>query len=128
MKPILLLAAMSLIGAAGAYAGDGHDHGHDHAPRHGGVVSAVKDLDLELVAKPTRLQLYLREHGKPVGIAGAKARLTLLTDSDRREIELHAAGDRLEATGNFNVAPGAKALALVTLPGRPALTARFMLK
>ena len=38
-----------------------------------------------------------------------------------------AAGDKLEATGSFKVGPGTKAVAIVTVAGKPS-TARFTLK
>jgi hypothetical protein len=41
-----------LAGSAFA-AGDKHDHAHEHKPLHGGVVVEVKDMDYELVARPT---------------------------------------------------------------------------
>ena len=35
---------------------------------HGGVVVEVKAVDCELVAKPTAIQLYLRDHGEPTDV------------------------------------------------------------
>ena len=100
---------------------------HDHTPKHGGVVVDVKDMDYELVAKANVIQLYLRDHGKKVDISKASARLTLLTGSEKQEVELKPAGDKLEATGSFKVGPGSKAVAVVTVAGKPS-TARFTLK
>ena len=37
-------------------------------------------------------------------------------------------GDKLEAKGDFKVAPGTKVLAEVSLNGKPAVAARFTLK
>ncbi len=124
-----LIATLALIAtAATAQASGGkHDHAHDHAPKHGGVVVEVKDMDYELVARAGVVQLYLRDHGQKVDISKASAKLTLLTGSEKQEIELKPAGDRLEATGSFKVGPGSKAVAVVTVAGKPA-TARFTLK
>ena len=98
MKMHALFAALTLALAGSALAaGDKHGHAHEHKPLHGGVVVEVKDMDYELVAKATVIQLYLRDHGK------------------------------LEATGSFKVGPGTKAVAVVTVAGKPA-TARFTLK
>jgi hypothetical protein len=119
----LVLAMAGLAHAAGAKP----EPGHDHAPLHGGVVVEVKDLDLELVARATSIRLHLRDHGKPVDIARASAKVTLLTGSEKQEVELRPAADRLEASGSFKVGPGTKAVAVVSLPGRP-VTARFALK
>jgi hypothetical protein len=113
--------AFALVGAAHA-AGT-----HDHSPKHGGVVVEVKDMDYELVAKATLIQLYLRDHGKKADIAKASAKLTLLTGTEKQEVELKPAGDKLEATGSFKVGPGTKAVAVVTVAGKPA-TARFTVK
>jgi hypothetical protein len=110
--------------AAPAFAaGDKHDHAHEHKPLHGGVVVEVKDMDYELVAKPTTIQLFLRDHGKAADVSKASAKVTLLTGTERQEVELKPAGDKLEATGSFKVGPGTKAVAVVTVAGKPA-TAR----
>jgi hypothetical protein len=93
----------------------------------GGVVVEVKDMDYELVAKPTTIQLFLRDHGKAADVSKASAKVTLLTGTERQEVELKPAGDKLEATGSFKVGPGTKAVAVVTVAGKPA-TARFTLK
>jgi hypothetical protein len=122
-----LVAAITLALTGTAYAADKHDHAHEHQPLHGGVVVEVKDMDYELVAKPAVIQLYLRDHGKRVDVSKASAKITLLTGTEKQEVELKPAGDKLEATGSFKVGPGTKAVAVVTVNGKPA-TARFALK
>jgi len=129
MKTPALFAAIALSLAGSAFAaGAKHDHAHDHKPMHGGVVVEVKDIDYELVAKPSVLQLHLRDHGKSADISKATARLTLLSGTEKQEVELKPAGDKLEATGAFKVGPGTKVVALVTIAGKPAGTVRFALK
>ncbi|MBP6903341.1 MAG: hypothetical protein KBC73_24850 [Burkholderiaceae bacterium] len=133
MKLHALIAAITLTLAGGAQVaaqatGTKHDHAHEHKPLHGGVVVEVKDMDYELVARPTTIQLYLRDHGKPAEIAKASARLTLLTGSEKQEVELRPAGDRLEASGSFKLGPTTKAVAVVSMAGRPAASVRFVLK
>lgn len=124
MKTQVLLASITLALAGSAFAaGDKHDH----KPLHGGVVVEVKDMDYELVAKPTVIQLHLRDHGKAADLSKATAKLTLLTGTEKQEVELKPAGDKLEATGSFKVGPGTKAVAIVTVAGKPS-TARFTLK
>jgi len=124
MKTQALLASIALALAGSAFAaGDKHDH----KPLHGGVVVEVRDMDYELVAKPTVIQLHLRDHGKAADLTKATAKLTLLTGTEKQEVELKPAGDKLEATGSFKVGPGTKAVAVVTIAGKPA-TARFTLK
>jgi hypothetical protein len=128
MKLHTLIAAITFAVAGTAHAaGEKHDHAHEHKPIHGGVVVEVKDMDYELVAKATTLQLYLRDHGKPADVSKASAKVTLLTGTEKQEVELKPAGDKLEATGSYKVGPGTKAVAVVTINGKPA-TARFTLK
>jgi hypothetical protein len=129
MKTQALLASIALALAGSAFAaGDKHDHAHEHKPLHGGVVVEVKDMDYELVAKPTSIQLHLRDHGKPADASKASAKLTLLSGTEKQEVELKPAGDKLEAMGSFKVGPGTKAVAVVTIAGAPAGTVRFALK
>jgi len=118
-----IAAAIALVLASTAHASGAHDH----SPKHGGVVTEVKDMDYELVAKSSVVQLYLRDHGKKVDIPKATAKVTLLTGAEKQEVELKPAGDKLEATGSFKVGPGTKAVAVVTVNGKPS-TARFTLK
>lgn len=126
MKPKRLLAALALALAGAAHAGPGHAE-DDHKPKHGGIVAPGKDWDFELVAKPAAIQLYVRDHGKPADVSKASAKLTLLAGAEKQEVELKPAGDKLEATGSFKVGPGTKAVAVVTVNGKPS-TARFTLK
>ena len=128
MKLQALIATIALaITSAAHAAGDKHDHAHEHKPMHGGVVVEVKDIDYELVAKPTVIQLHLRDHGKAADVSKATAKVTLLTGTEKQEVELKPAGDRLEATGSFKVGPGTKAVAVVTVAGKLA-TVRFAMK
>lgn len=129
MKTQALLASITLALSSSAFAaGDKHDHAHEHKPLHGGVVVEVKDIDYELVTKPTMIQLHLRDHGKPADVSRASAKLTLLTGTEKQEVELKPAGDKLEASGVFKVGPGTKVIALVTIAGKPPGTVRFALK
>jgi hypothetical protein len=129
MKTQTLFAAIALALAGSAFAaGDKHDHAHEHKPLHGGVVVEVKDIDYELVAQPTVIQLHWRDHGKPADVSKASAKLTLLNGTEKQEVELKPAGDKLEAAGTFKVGPGTKVVALLTVAGKPAGTVRFALK
>jgi hypothetical protein len=85
-------------------------------------------MDYELVAKPTMIQLYLSDHGKAADVSKATAKLTLLSGTEKQEVELKPAGNKLEATGAFKVGPGTKVVAVVTIAGKPAGTVRFALK
>jgi len=128
MKTKTLLSTMALTLATSAFAaGEKHDHAHEHKPLHGGVVVEVKDIDYELVAKPTVIQLHLRDHGKPADVSMATAKVTMLSGTEKQEVELKPAGDKLEATGNFKVGAGTKAVAVVSVAGKAA-TVRFSIK
>jgi hypothetical protein len=127
MKLISTTFALMLMASGVVFAADKHDHGHEDKPLHGGLVTEIKDMDYELVAKPDVLQLYVRDHGKPVDVSKATAKITLLSGSDKQEIDLKPSGDKLEAKGSFKVAPGTKVVAQVNLASKAA-TARFVLK
>ncbi len=124
MKLQTLLIASSL--ALGSLAWAGPNDG-THKPMQGGVLATVKDVDYELVAKPDVLQLFVRDHGKPVDVSKATAKVTLLSGADKQEVELKPTGDKLEAKGSFKVSPGTKVVAQVNSAGKTA-SARFVLK
>lgn len=123
IRRFLLLAAWAVSAAGPAVA-----HGDDHRPRHGGLFVAGKVADVEVVARPEAVQVYVYDHGKPAVLQGAKAKLTLLNGSTKTEHELVVAGDRLQAAGPLQVAKGTKGIASVTLAGKPAFNARFEVK
>lgn len=129
MKTPALLATIALSLAASAFAVSAKDdHGHDHKPMHGGIVVPTKLMDYELVAKPTVIHLHLNDHGKAVDVSQASAKLTLLSGTEKQEVDLKPAGNKLEATGTFKVGPGTKVVAVVRMAGKPAGTVRFALK
>jgi hypothetical protein len=101
---------------------------HDHVPKNGGIVVETKAGDLEIVAKPDLLQIFISDHGKPVKLEGAKAKVTLLNGTDKSEAELVPAGNKMEIKGSFKVSKGTKGIAVVTLAGKPSATARFEVK
>ncbi|MBI2308539.1 MAG: hypothetical protein HYU78_14715 [Rhodocyclales bacterium] len=122
MKTLASLAFAALLAAAPAFAHNDHTK-----PRHGGAVADAAEFQAELVTQPDRLTLYISEHGKPVASAGGSAKLTLLVGGRKTEVSLPPAGDnRFEAQGSF-AAKGAKAVATINLPGKPAKTVRYAL-
>ena len=125
MKLTQVIAALVLAASGTAFAAE--DHGHDVKPLQGGIVTVVKDIEYELVARPDTLQLHLRDHGQAVDVSKANAKLTLLAGSDKQEVELKPAGNKLEAKGSFKVAANTKVVAVVSLAGKSA-SARFVLK
>ena len=125
MKLVQLIAALALAATGTAFAAA--EHGHETKPLHGGVLVVVKDVEFELVAKSDSLQLHLRDHGKPIDVSKASAKLTLLAGTEKQEVELKPAGEKLEAKGSFKVAANTKVVAIVSLAGKSS-TARFVLK
>ena len=93
-----------------------------------GVVVESKVGDLEIVAKPESIQIHISDHGKAVKLEGAKAKVTLLNGVEKSEADLVTVGDKLEAKGAYKVAKGTKGIAVVTLAGKPPITARFDIK
>lgn len=138
LHAILFAAALAAGTVQHAVAADdhkGHKHnetgahaGHDVEPRHGGIVSVVKDVNYELVVKADTIALYIADHGKPVDLKGASAKLTLLSSGGKTEVVLAPAEGRLEAKGNFKAGAGTKALANVTRPGQAPVVVRFTVK
>ena len=118
----VLLSSVLAFSAFSAIAGG------DHKPKHGGVVVETKAGDMEIVAKPDTIYIYFTDHGKPVKLEGAKAKVTLLNGAEKSEADLATAGDKLEAKGAFKVAKGTKGIAVLTLAGKPPVTARFDIK
>ena len=124
MKARTFLITSSLFLSGIAWAGPNEA---DHKPLHGGVLTTVKDIDYELVANPTTLRLYVRDHGKVVDVSKASAKLTLLNGAEKQEVDLKPSGDKLEATGSFKVSAGTKVAAVIS-SGVKQSTARFVLK
>ena len=121
---VLIALAVSISGTA--FAAD--DHGHEDKPMHGGVTAQAKDVDYELVAKADKLQLFMRDHGKPFDVSGMTAKATLLAGSDKQEVQLQPVDGKLEAAGNFKVASGTKAVVAVSKVGKAVASVRFTLK
>jgi hypothetical protein len=124
MKFQTLLITASLVLGNMAWAGPGDA---THKPMQGGVLTTVKDVDYELVATATNLRLYVRDHGKAVDVSKATAKLTLLSGSEKQEVELKPSGDKLEATGTFKVMAGTKVVGVISSGAKQA-TARFVIK
>ena len=118
---VVAMASMGL--GAGAFAA-----GPGHEATHGGIRVESKVMDMEIVAKTDVIQLYVSDHGKPLKIDGAKAKLTLLNGAEKSEIHLQPAGDKFEAKGTFKVSKGTKGIVLVSLAGKPGTTARFTMR
>ena len=126
MKFSHLILAVSLSISGAAFAAD--NHGHDAKPMHGGAVAEAKEVEYELVAGADKLQLYMRDHGKPVAVAGMTAKVTLLAGTEKQEAQLLAGDGKLEALGSFKVPAGTKAVVAVSKAGKSVASVRFTLK
>lgn len=116
-----LVAAAALAAAPLAFA-----HG-DGVPKHGGVVKSANDLSFELVAAPAGAEVYIDDHGQALPTQGFTGKLTVLGVAGKQETALKpAAGDKLVAAG-ARLAPGDKAVVVVTSPTRQTTSVRFTL-
>lgn len=117
-----LVLGISLAVGGGAAA-------HTAKPKHGGVVRAASDLSFELVTRGDGATLYVEDHGKPLATAGMAGKLTVQNAAGSAEAELKpAGGNRLEAKG-LELAKGARAVAVLTLPRKSKpITVRFTVK
>lgn len=130
MKRIIsIYLSLALFAAAFAYAGSEHSHGDEHHPQYGGVVAELNAVQYELVAKPDSIAIFVEDHGKKVDTRNATAKLTLLNGSEKTVLDLTPAGEnKLEAKGSFKLDKYSKAVAVVTLSGKPAKSVRFIFK
>lgn len=124
-KPLHFLASIVFAVASMGLGAGAFAAGAGHEATHGGIRLETRAMDMEVIAKTDLIQLYVSDHGKPLKIDGAKAKVTLLNGAEKSEIELQPAGDKFEAKGAFKVSKGTKGVVLVTLAGKPGTTARF---
>ena len=96
-------------------------------PKRGGVVQSANHLDFELVAHADGAAIHIDDHGKPVSVAGASGKLTVLSGADKSEAELKPAGDKLEAKG-IKLPPGSKVVASITTADKKTVSVRFTIK
>ena len=132
---LLFACFVNLASAADDHKGHAHNdkpgqpHSHDAKPQHGGVVSVIKDINYELVAKADSLTLCVNDHDQPVDTRNASATVTLLSASDKTESNLlPAGGNQLRAQGAFKIQAGTKAVAIVKFGDKPGQSVRFVLK
>jgi hypothetical protein len=135
LSTLFLACFVNLASAADDHKGHAHNekpgqaHTHEAKPQHGGVVSVIKDINYELVAKADSITLYVTDHDQPVDTRNASATVTLLSASDKTESKLlPAEGNQLRAQGAFNIQAGTKAVAIVKFGDKPGQSVRFVLK
>ncbi len=125
---LLLSLALSLGG--NAYAGGELKHDdHGHQPQNDGIVSEAQHMDFEFVVRGDVVALYVRDHGQPVKVDGATAKVTVLSGKVKTTMDLKASGPGLLSTsGHVAPPPGSKVLALISLPGKKPIQVRFAVK
>ena len=96
-------------------------------PRRGGTAVMANDIGFELVGTPGGVAIYLDDHGRPLAPSGFSGKLAVLVGAEKSEAGLVPAGDRLEARG-LRLAPGARAVATLTLPEGKVITVRFAIR
>ncbi|TAG77098.1 MAG: hypothetical protein EAZ24_07985 [Burkholderiales bacterium] len=122
----LFLATAITFGSSSVFAAGNHDH----SPKHGGIIAEGKSFDVEFVGKPDSLALHVSDHGKPMLVKGATAKITMLNGTTKTEAELKPTDDgrKLEAKGAFTVTKGTKLISVITLAGKSPTTLRFEVK
>jgi len=124
-----VLAAVAGLAVRPIAAAPGHDHAAHAKPKHGGLVKDAGELTYELLVSPTRIDVWVEEHGKPAGTSGSTAKLTLIDSASRVEVELApAAPNRFEAKGSFAVRKGMTALLQVAVGGKEIAKIRYTLR
>lgn len=126
MKTIISIVttAVLFICAASAFA-----HGEASKPKHGGVIAKAEPLEAELVTAPTKLTLYMYDHGKPVDTKGATAKLTILATGKKQEVTLAPGGDnKLEGAITEALPKGARVVGVVSAGESKALSMRWAIK
>jgi hypothetical protein len=138
-KKFYLIGTALLFISAMTQAADGHK-GHEHGstksahvddvkPRYGGVITIVKDISYELVAKNDQIVLYVFDHGKPIETKYGSASITFLSSTGKSDVILKPAeGNKFEANGVYKIGPDTKAVAKVSLKGLGTQNVRFTLK
>lgn len=127
MKVLISVLAIALSGVT--FAAEKSSHAHNDKPLHGGQVVEVNDMDFELVSTADTIALYVRDHGKPVSLQGATAKLTMLSGAEKTELTLTASADgKLQASQAKKLAAGTKVVAVVSVPGRKVTNVRFVAK
>ncbi len=102
---------------------------HGAKPKHGGVIQSAGDLTFELVNKDGKAVIYVDDHGKAHATAGASGTLTMLKGAVKSDSALEAGSPNLLVSSTtITLEPGAKAMASITLAGKPPLLVRFSRK
>ncbi|MBF0434767.1 MAG: hypothetical protein HQL77_05260 [Magnetococcales bacterium] len=107
----IILALVGLLLSWSAWA-----HG-SLAPQHGGRMVEAEGGRLELVAKDTKVDLYVTDHDdKPIAVAGASAKVVILAGGKKLEVALQGADGNL-LSGTTQTPVGDAFSAVITVSG-----------
>ncbi|MBU0785109.1 MAG: hypothetical protein KJ798_14000 [Gammaproteobacteria bacterium] len=123
------LAAVALAAAFASNSVWAQKDDHSMNPQHGGVVVEASHVQFELVSGPDGVQLFARDHGKPVDMSKATGKLTmLLNNKDKLDVELTGQAESLIGKLPAPVEKEYVALAFVKMPSGKNITVRFQSK
>ncbi|WP_341238103.1 hypothetical protein [uncultured Limnobacter sp.] len=125
--PFLACAVLTMAFATNSVWAQQDDHSMN--PRHGGVVVEASHVQFELVNRPDGVQLFARDHGKPVDMSKAAGKLTvLLNNKEKLDIALTGQAESLSGKSPVTIDQPYVALAFVKMPSGKNITARFQSK
>lgn len=122
MNKIAFAAAMAFALGLAAFAVTSEAHG-GNVPEHGGVLKLVADTSVELVTRPTGVEVWVEEEGQEVASSAMTCKLTITQGADTSQAELPSAGgNKFEAKG-LKIGHGAKVIVVVAAKEGHAKTA-----
>lgn len=96
---------------------------------HGGIVQSSGSLSFELVYRNGQATVYVDDRGKDLQTAGASGKLTVFRGTQKNSVRLEPDGENtLVSKGNVQLAPGAKAIVSISLPGKQEVNVRFSIR
>ena len=118
-RPTLFIAALLLVATA-------HAHGPDKG-KNGGPQVDAGDYHVEMVAKDTKLAVYINDDkDQPVDAKGYKATGLFVVSGKAQRIELtHESGNKLSGTSAVPLPAALKGAVQITLPTGKTVQAKF---
>ncbi|HEX7761083.1 MAG TPA: hypothetical protein VF459_16375 [Caulobacteraceae bacterium] len=95
----LVIGLSGLGGAAFAHGGS--------VPEHGGVLKLVADTSVELVRKPTGVEVWVEEEGEEIPSATMTGKLVIVDGGATKEVELQPATDNMLEAKGLTIGSGA---------------------
>lgn len=126
-KPRLWTVLAFTLGLSGLSA-TAYAHG-GNVPEHGGVLQLVADTSVELVTKPTGVEVWVEEEGEEIASASMTCKLTIVQNGATTQAELQAAGDNKFEDKALKIGHGAKVTVVVAAKqGHAKTAANFTVK